>query len=637
MIVLFVNLNILSVVNSKQNTEYVVKTLSTIPVNVSGQPLYGDFIPATPNIDNLIIEIANITDKDIGNIIISIIDASGNEILKYKAVQNDIINNMQHLSINVNSISFNINETYKYCIYTESPSALQVVCNSNSLIQIKQVYPFQFKNVLILFVIGINILLLIFFIITLRKNWSNVFFVTLSLISGIIVCFIITPCSMNDEYRHFLRVYDITQGNIRTELTDYSDLISGNVLDWEGGKYPVAMVPEWLNNLKYIDVSENYLDKSYSSEVNNRTNINKLLQLFKPDIHNNQLYMTSLEATWEISILAYLPQVLLVLIGKLFNIDNLFLFYLARLGNVIICTILFYATLKIGSKHKEIICLLYFMPSIILFRSSCTTDGFLFSLILLLIVYIIYIKDNKLDFINYKRIIITFILSAYIAVIKLPYAMVVLVLLILSQTNFIKIKSRKKYLFSKIFLPFAILIGAFLIYKFVDQLSGAKIYNELNTFGKSLVGGEHITYIFQHPVNFITLFWNSFWSLLPLYEVSIKGLYTESFGIIYILTIFIVSLSCKKSLNSFEKLILIFVLASVSLSILFVGYTWQKPDLGYIWGVGWKYYIPLMPLLFLALPISKKDTQIITTKFTSIFISAGSFLYIIGLIKAFLI
>jgi uncharacterized membrane protein len=83
----------------------------------------------------------------------------------------------------------------------------------------------------------------------------------------------------------------------------------------------------------------------------------------------------------------YTPQVLGILVGKIFDASPLMLFYFARIFNLLFFLALAYWAIKITPIHKWVFCLLCLTPTNVFQIASASVDAFTFGICFLLIAY----------------------------------------------------------------------------------------------------------------------------------------------------------------------------------------------------------------------------------------------------------
>jgi uncharacterized membrane protein len=470
-VALIANIYTLNRINKKTHTFYTIKTYESSNDVVKEDKQSTEFEAVSSHLNSMNIQLFERVIPN-GSLHYQIKNSNGNIIYENTIHDfNNIINENAELCLDVSTLQFECGKTYLLELDFSLENGIMLQNNTDHSIRLKQVYDFHYKPFMISVLILLDVIGIGFIIFVSRKGFNNQCIMLLSLVIGILCSFIMTPCNMDDEYRHFLRAYDISQGNMREGLSEYSEGISGSISIWEDGQVTITEVPYSINQLKYVDEDYNYSEGTYYAEMNYHTNIDRIKELLKKS--DSQKYKVSLNATWSLSPLFYLPQVILLSLGRLLQLNGVWLYYLARIGNVIFSSLILYFSLRIVPKYKNQICLVHFMPALVLLRSSCSGDGFLNSMILFTVCLILYAKENQIKIMNYKYLLLLTICTSYIAIMKLPYMVVVLLLVLLDESNYTKL-TRCKSKIASFLISCGVMAVSFFAYKSLNSFMRAK-------------------------------------------------------------------------------------------------------------------------------------------------------------------
>ena len=102
----------------------------------------------------------------------------------------------------------------------------------------------------------------------LKNGLSTKAYIISSLVIGILFALILTPDSQDDEFRHLVRAYDISQGHIITHQIDSKENMKGNAIGELYGHFPYAEIPAEMDAQRMTDQSINYDNTSYQAEIN---------------------------------------------------------------------------------------------------------------------------------------------------------------------------------------------------------------------------------------------------------------------------------------------------------------------------------------------------------------------------------
>ena len=175
---------------------------------------------------------------------------------------------------------------------------------------------------------------------------------------------------------------------------------------------------------------------------NPKTKITNYSAIFENEDHtiNNQyIEMESRTATY--SPITYLPQIIGIKIGSLFTNNAIILAYIARISNIASCMFLLYMAIKKIPYGKNVIFLLSMIPIAIEGFSTISADGMAIASSVLLIAYVLKLREEKETPITNKQLIILGILSAIVAISKTVYLPIVGIIFLLPKEKF---QSRKK-------------------------------------------------------------------------------------------------------------------------------------------------------------------------------------------------
>jgi uncharacterized membrane protein len=178
------------------------------------------------------------------------------------------------------------------------------------------------------------------------------FFLSVASIFGFIYALIIPPFQSPDEYNHFFRAYQISQGQFSGTRTE-------NRL---GGVLPTSLL-ELSNKFTYLKFQPNKkLNKDTFSSASHIKLDPERKQFI--DFTNTAIYPPT----------AYIPQTTAVLVGRTLRLNPLLIIYLGRLFNLAAWIALVYLAIKWTPSHKWTICLLALLPASIFIQATNNAD-----------------------------------------------------------------------------------------------------------------------------------------------------------------------------------------------------------------------------------------------------------------------
>lgn len=414
---------------------------------------------------------------------------------------------------------------------------------------------------IVLSTLSLYVILMAFIIIKEIKTKSiKVEKIFLALASTFAILFIVAmPITTgHDESIHALRAYEYTEGKFINNGKEYF-LEKGTFL------------------------ATNY-KRTYSEILNNMdqytTNTNKIRVRYRVSTY---------------SPVNYLPEIMGILTAKMFTKNVIVHLYTARVFSSIICIALLYFAIKKIPFGKNLLFLLCIIPTTIEGIATISADGLLFSASMFFISYILYLTYNK-EKINKKDIAILAIFSVIIALSKTVYITLIPFIFIIPKEKWKNIKQKNIICFI-IFI--VALILDFLWYKFGIQKE--EISN---------IGNDAILYILNSPIGYIQKIIYTIVLLFEKYLTEIFGATIEINEVIkisifpYILFIMSIIVSIKgknkTEFKLYQKIIIIFIVVAcmgVIFSALFI--EWSRPNLEYIEGIQGRYFLPILPIIYM--------------------------------------
>lgn len=612
------------VLQRKQET-YMVQTTESGALAVQDDTIHLEFIDHGKELSQFCIQVS---DNNVYEGTVSYKVKKENTVVKeVKKVDIGGLVDGNDLILDVSDVHMERGTTYTVDISFDLVKQIYLTTNADGSVRTKQVYQFVYRPLLIGIIVLLNIIVVAFGIWIYKKGFRNYIMASFAIILGIVVAFIITPCSMDDEYRHFLRAYEIASGNVCAESLDTMPADTTGVPPLlSNGKYAIANVPVEVSNIKYLDQCANFKEATYYAEVSSHLSVNELFYQLTAD-ESGENVNVSLAATVGLSPLSYLPQIVLILFGKIFGMKALTLFYLARIGNVIGCVLLIWIAAKILPEYQNIIWTMAFIPRITTLRSSCSTDGLLYSLIILLIVYLLSIRIKKVKWMVPKRLLIICGLAGYIASMKLPYVLVAGLVLLFRKENYFYLKKKWQVFICNIVIAGAIGIvslGIFLgLANFTSQNlrldevavedviadeAETEELNENETMAevqKSQME-PHLAYVMQNPKAWLVMILHEYMSVYERLKVSINGYFCVGS---YYLLLLICLFAAKRRLSYLDRIYMILIGAGIWFGILMVFYRMVDPAVSSIPNIGDRYILPIVPLIAFAMPQGNEKTE----------------------------
>lgn len=414
--------------------------------------------------------------------------------------------------------------------------------------------------------------------ILIRKINLEKLYVIFSLIFGIAFVFSNGPFQSPDEYTHFRRAYQISDGNILGEKFHNK---SG------------AFIPQSIDDT-VIKVSD-----GIPGNVDKKVNINNLLEAFNMPLDSKNKIFISSPNTLTYPPIAYIPQSIGISFGKKLNLSPLILMYLGRMFNLFFSCLVILLSMKIIPCKKNLIFLFALMPMVLYQSASLSADGVTNSMAIFTVSYFMRLfSDNTKNIIS-KNIVTMFLLICILSLTKGMYFLFSFLYLLIPKNKF---KDKKQY-----FMIGLIIIITPLILNVIWSLLTT---NTLATNSNASVNGQ-INYILHNPLSYIMIFFKtlihngtfylkSFIGTLGWLDTDLPLLLTITY---YILLIIAAIVNNEKGIFNFKsRVVFICLFLSITTLIftaLYISYT--PVGKSQIDGVQGRYLIPIALLLILPL------------------------------------
>ena len=405
-----------------------------------------------------------------------------------------------------------------------------------------------------------------------RKNIKveNIFLITIPVICLFyIICM---PTFKNhDEIYHWYRAYEVSTGKLMEE-------VDGDTLG--------TILPQSISDV----TTDDWQSITYAKV---RDSLNAEL-----DKENTALLYSETSAVY--SFVQYIPQAIGIFITRMFTDKVLLLAYGGRIINMVFSIILIYFAIKKIPFGKKILLLLSFIPIAIEGFSSLSPDAMTISMAFFYIAYILslaFSKENHI--IDGKKIAILTVLSVIMAMCKIVYLPLILLLFIIPKEKF---KNEKKI--KNIFI-----IGAIAVVLNLIWLMVAGIYLSHFREGDSSI---QVISILTNPIKYLQN---------CLYTVNLNGqdyIYSMFGGelgwgelvqlnstVPYILCFILIWITItdqtiKDKFKLYQKVwITIAAIAVVGLIFTSLYVQWTTIGSDSVLGIQGRYFIPILPLVAL--------------------------------------
>lgn len=419
-------------------------------------------------------------------------------------------------------------------------------------------------------------------ILKLRKLPLEVVYVIVAIFLGILYMFIMTPLAIPDERTHYTSAYNLANRFLFTDIG--------------------------VGEKQYFDFS------GFGGHITTRTGYDRILNdFFKSSEPENTIGISQSGLSYP---LMYLPQAIGITIGRLFHLNFMLTFFLGRFCNLFFFVICVFYAIHIAPRSKLLLCMVGLMPMALHQAASYSYDVFINGLSILLLAEVLKLRETC-----GQRQIIEFLPVTIIIILLCPakpvYVFLAFLLLLVPSE---KVGSIKKY---------ALIVGVVIVLTAITILlfqSGGIFQLMLKT--QNNIGIENVetnthmitnyypvSFVLSHPVETVKIFLNTLRSnemwfkwLLESIGRTLAGLnlqIDEWCIVAYLVILTISSFTYQEpavKIHVSDRVLLLFVSASVVgavMLVMFIGWTpYGNPV---IEGVQGRYFIPILPLLFLSL------------------------------------
>lgn len=508
------------------------------------------------------------------------------------------------LFIDVSKLDLQQGQFYSLCMDFSEVNGFRLVLGSGKL-SIRQYFYSPYQRWYMLLIVALFVLACIWLWFAYKKQMDYKLFAMTLLFVGVVTAFAMPPANRDDEYRHFLRSYEEAMDDIEM-IHEVPDGNENGIFGFAaGGVEPMVEVPYQIDQLRLMDSENNYNGHGYMQEVNNWLCLDKLIATSKVE-ETPERYRVSLNATGYRSAICYWPQILAMKLCSFLGSSCVWLYYIARIGQVIACVMLEALAIKIAPSIKPLIWLVAFIPNTILLQASCNSDGLLIAEIILLVAVVVWMKEKQIDIVSLKGVVglVSFLMLSYSVVkMKVPYAIICLgAMIYLTKDNFGKAlrfcKQYKRLVVSGLLGIFAMVVLGMFVFN-------DRVWELLYGF----VPKAHVDFITANPDYIKTLFYDKWKEMIRQLYRSMKG----SNRIPYPLMVVVLLLFMKKEQPIWKRGMFLFVSSIMTMVIVLVGYTLTPPDYGMIWGITFRYLLPFVSFVALCLPAGNENTQRIAT------------------------
>jgi len=290
-------------------------------------------------------------------------------------------------------------------------------------------------------------------------------FLLVGIIGGIVFLFLTPPFQVPDEYNHFYRAYQISEGNIISPIINNS----------YNGFLPESMIKTCI------------LNTHIPFHPENKQKISDIFSAIKIPLNPDKRDFIFFGNTASYSPINYIAASIAMLLGRLFHLPPIILMYLGRLFNLIVWILLVYLSIKITPFFKWFLFLLALTPMSLFEAASLSPDSFTNALCFFLLAFFLRCSYDENKKMESKDIFILFLLFIFISLLKSSvYLPLTLFIFLIPKEKF---GSNKKYFLIIISLFLMSIVFALVWFSLIKDVVNIPLHDgiKVNHFNEQLV------------------------------------------------------------------------------------------------------------------------------------------------------
>jgi uncharacterized membrane protein len=390
------------------------------------------------------------------------------------------------------------------------------------------------------------------------------------------------PLSVADEPGHFYRAVAITSGELLAERRP----------DGKVG----AVLPSSLERL----VPELGVGELLPREPARRVDLQRVRAALGWPLDPADRRFVEFPTAALYPAVVHLPQALGVAAGRLLGLGPLWLVYLGRAGNLVVCTLVLAAAIRIATLGRWALCLLALTPMAVSSRASLSADGLTTAHAFLLVGAIARLAWGEVATIDRARLLAVLVASL-VALTKVPYAVLLLTFAIVPRERWELARHRLLWSLG----AGAVLAGlAFSVWT-------ARTYETILRPGVD--PGRQVLVAFAEPLRFAVLVAEHYARYLPRYVAQGIGIQLGwldvrlpvpplcAYGIVF-LGFALLAGTPGVIVRWWQRAVAAAGIAASAVLVAASQYaSWTPLRADFIDGVQGRYFLPVAPLLVLAL------------------------------------
>lgn len=415
------------------------------------------------------------------------------------------------------------------------------------------------------------------------------FFLFVSIFWGLINIILTPPFQVPDEPAHYFKSLQIAHGDF---FPDSSNNMVGGYFPKNALNLPLALVEMFEKN-------------------QTRVNFQDLGETLKIRMDKSSRAFVLFPNTARIFPVPYLPQAFGIIIGKQFFESPLLWFYFARLFNLIFWITIILFAVKLMPLHKWTMIILALLPMNINLAASLSADAFTIAISFLFIAILLRLAFSE-EYIRWKSVIWMLLVLMLVALSKNVYIILGLLFFVIPKAKF----RERGFYFTTLLLTAIVGIIGFAtgsiytakVYDLVEP--GVSFFHHFAESNSPVDHHKQIDFIFADPVEYVIILISSMhqqWLGLVFSGIGVLGwiniflpFWYYIFMVIMVLFMALFEGSKNVVINLQNKFTILLVIAMTIVLIYTISYlTWTPVGQNTIDGMQGRYFLPVVPLIFL--------------------------------------
>jgi uncharacterized membrane protein len=423
------------------------------------------------------------------------------------------------------------------------------------------------------------------------------FFLITSLLFGCLYSVIIPPFQVADEFNHFYRSWQITEGGITAVRTSDNRV---------GAELPLSLKT----------ISEPF--RALPFQFDHKTSHDFIANMLKIPLENDKKVFFDFANTGLYAPTAYLPQIFTIAVLKSFNCPPLYIFYATRFATLFLWILIVGLAIKTTPVAKWLMVFMALLPSSLFINSGNNADVISNALSFLIIAFVLKWLNEKQP-ILVKHLTIWSIAITVLSLNKIVYSPLLLLILLVEKEKLGGFKTKVAF-FSSI-----LLVNLGIMAWWLSLIRPLQItFDEYNTLYRTILPQPlnenvnhlaQLNFILEHPFQYTKILFYSLLKTSPHTLIHYLGKFGWEknylpIGINFTLFLVLILRGVSEPIFTVEKKRL-WLIKSVFMAIgllMVVGVATflylNSCEVGgdFVFNLSGKYFIPIFPLFLLILP-----------------------------------